>query len=204
LLRSDAERPKIGACFDWRPKRKAGVRSGPCSGEGGGACPEARAERNRPGDFGPRLEPPDTGRAPAPRRIPDRDRGQASAWCETPKGNVRAQARTGPPGNGTRLASAATRPTQREPPRDPAAAVAGTVGAGSNAGPHLRLGNVAPQSSPAFAGEGDRTKCGGGASCGGRPLHHAAHGPPPLENRGEDWESCPVAPHPIPLQARPC
>src|SRR3954466_14883401 len=53
-----------------------------------------------------------------------------------------------PPGNGTRLASAATRPTQREPPRDPAAAVAGTVGVGSNPSPHLRLWPSDPPLSP--------------------------------------------------------
>ncbi len=46
----------------------------------------------------------------------------------------------------------------------------------------------AVNSSPAFAGEGDRTKCGGGASSGvKRPLHHASHGPPPLENEGRTY-----------------
>jgi hypothetical protein len=48
------------------------------------------------------------------------------------------------------------------------------------------------KSSPGFPGEGDRTKCGGGAGARRRtkpfasltPLHHPAGGPPPLQKQG--------------------
>ena len=43
-------------------------------------------------------------------------------------------------------------------------------------------------SSPAFAGEGDRTKCGGGASCGGRAPPPAFGWSPSPRNRGDELE----------------
>src|SRR4051812_5679873 len=49
------------------------------------------------------------------------------------------------------------------------------------------------QSSPAFAGEGDRRNGGGGASCAAEPLHHASHGPPPLEIEGRTGMSVTAA-----------
>jgi hypothetical protein len=149
---SRCSRRTIEACFGRMPKGRgpefASIRGrkvdgwsslrSDAAGEGGGVRPDAGAERNRPGSFGSRLEPPETGRAPATAGDRKGSRPGRKAWCETPKGNrPRASGVGSRPGNGTRLASAATRPTQREPPRDPAAAVAGTVGAGGNASPHL-------------------------------------------------------------------
>jgi len=46
-----------------------------------------------------------------------------------------------------------------------------------------KLGDLS--SSPAFAGEGDQAKPGGGALLAlKKPLHRASRGPPPPENRG--------------------
>ena len=48
--------------------------------------------------------------------------------------------------------------------------------------------SVGAISSPRFRGEGDRSESGGGAAaprrCPPRPLHHASHGPPPLQKQG--------------------
>jgi hypothetical protein len=188
LLRFDAERPKIGACFDRRPQ---GGRSGLASigsrwrrGRGSPRCPSrtepARGLRPPAGTAGDRQRT----RAPP---VDGRDRGQAEmAWCETPKGAFRAKARRAPTGERHEVHSAATRPTQREPPRDPAAAVAGTVGVGSNASPHLLF--EAPFDPPCFCRGGEPRE----ARWRGVPRRRA---PPPCfawspspRNRGEDRE----------------
>jgi acyl-CoA dehydrogenase len=54
----------------------------------------------------------------------------------------------------------------------------------------IEFAKHAPNSSPAFAGEGDHAKHGGGAGAEGaarrRPLHQPAAGPPPLEPEGRN------------------
>jgi cytochrome c-type biogenesis protein CcmF len=52
----------------------------------------------------------------------------------------------------------------------------------------LGFGIAALRSSPAFAGEGDQAKPGGGALSDSEvPLHHASRGPPPPEIRGRNF-----------------
>ena len=61
----------------------------------------------------------------------------------------------------------------------------GIAGEGSETMTEFRGSEAPPQSSPAFAGEGDHPKGGGGAPCDSEePLHRASRGPPPPEIRG--------------------
>jgi len=54
----------------------------------------------------------------------------------------------------------------------------------------LGMGIAALKSSPAFAGEGDQAKPGGGVLLHPEePLHHASRGPPPPEIRGRNYAS---------------
>jgi hypothetical protein len=144
-----AERQGLRACLEALSGGGRSPASSASAGEGAGPpAPEpgnpvrglAALDREEPaGASRPGWNrKPAMHRAFAPRGA-GRDHGQASK----PGARLRRESSrpsgsgTFPAGNGTRLASAATRPTQREPPRDPAAAVAGTVGAGGDAGSPL-------------------------------------------------------------------
>lgn len=77
---------KIEVRFDSKPRRR---RRG---------LPRDPSRRNRLGGFGLRLEPPGDRCGARACRSPAGSEAGLDAWCETPKGKARAQARTRPTG----------------------------------------------------------------------------------------------------------